>query len=257
MSRWVRFAASDGSSALGRLEAERIAEYRGELFGEPVATGKSVAADGVRLLSPCRPGKIVALWNNFRALAEKLGTAAPTHPLFFLKPGTAVIGPGDPIQRPARYAGKIVFEGELGVVIGRVCSNVSEADADRYIFGYTCVNDVTAAGLIGEDPNFEQWCRAKGFDTFGCLGPAISTELDFASARIVTTVDGVERQNYPLSDMILPPPALVSGISGDMTLYPGDVIACGTSIGAGSMKDGASVRVRIDGIGELCNTLAG
>jgi len=257
MSKWVRFVAADGKPALGMLEAERIAEYRGELFGDPVATGRTFASSEVRLLSPCLPNKIVALWNNFRALAEKLGKAVPLHPLFFLKPATSVIGTGGAIHRPARYAGKIVFEGELGVVIGRECSNVSEADADRYIFGYTCVNDVTAADLIGEDPNFAQWCRSKGFDTFSCLGPAISTTLDWASARVVTTLDGVERQNYPLADMIFPPRTLVSRISGDMTLQPGDVIACGTSLGVGSMKDGARVRIRIDGIGELGNTLVG
>jgi len=257
MSKWVRFVAADGSPALGRLEAERIAEYRGELFAEPVATGRSFASHEIRLLSPCTPNKIVALWNNFHALAEKLEKAVPTHPLFFLKPGTSVIGTGEPIRRPARYAGKIVFEGELGVVIGRVCANVAEADADRYIFGYTCVNDVTAAEIIFADPNFAQWCRSKGFDTFCCLGPAIATALDWASARVVTTLDGVERQNYPLSDMIFSPQALVSRVSGDMTLHPGDVIACGTSLGVGSMKDGANVRIRIDGIGELGNTLAG
>lgn len=256
MSTWVRFTSAGGEPGFGTLEAGRIAEYRGELFAEPVATGRTHAASQVRLGSPCTPTKLIALWNNFRALAEKLGKPAPTYPLFALKPGTSVIGTGETIRRPPRYAGKIIFEGELGVVIGRTCSNVAVADARQYIFGYTCVNDVTAVELINESPDFPQWCRSKGFDTFSCLGPAIATVLDWTSARVVTTLDAVERQNYPLSDMIIPPEELVSRISGDMTLYPGDVIACGTSIGAGSMKDGATVCISIAGIGELRNTIA-
>jgi 2-keto-4-pentenoate hydratase/2-oxohepta-3-ene-1,7-dioic acid hydratase in catechol pathway len=128
--------------------------------------------------------------------------------------------------------------------------------APEYILGYTCVNDVTAAEIISEDPNFPQWTRSKGFDTFSCIGPAIKTDLDWANARVVTVLDGAERQNYPLSDMIFTPPEIVSHLSGDLTLYPGDVIAVGTSIGVGSMKDGSKVSVSIAGIGELRNTLA-
>ncbi|HYA65938.1 MAG TPA: fumarylacetoacetate hydrolase family protein [Burkholderiaceae bacterium] len=257
MSRWVRFLTAEGTAALGRLEAHGIAEYRGDLFDGPVASGRMVDESAVQLLAPCTPSKVIGLWNNFRAMGAKLGKAAPQHPLFFLKPGSSVIGTGAPIRRPARYGGKIVFEGELGLVVGARCANVSPADAERYIFGYTCVNDVTAAELIGEDANFEQWCRAKGCDTFSCLGPAIATTLDWASARLISTVDGVERQNYPLSDMIFAPPEALSRISGDMTLFPGDVIACGTSLGAGSIREGATVCIRIEAIGELCNRLVG
>ncbi len=133
---------------------------------------------------------------------------------------------------------------------------MSTADAADYIFGYTCVNDVTAGDLLNEDPNFAQWCRAKGYDTFGCIGPAIATDFEWAGASVVTTLDGVERQNYPLSDMVFSPAEQVSMISRDMTLLPGDVIACGTSIGIGSIKDGATVEVSIAGIGMLSNTLS-
>lgn len=256
-TNWIRFLSEEGAPGLGRLGPQGIAEYRGELFGAPVATGRTVALEAVRVLAPCTPNKVVGLWNNFLALCTKLGKTVPEHPLYFIKPGTSVIGSGGLIRRPSRYRGKIVFEGELGVVIGVRCANVGAEDAERHIFGYTCVNDVTAVDLINEDPNFEQWSRAKGSDTFTCLGPSIATSLDLASARVVTTLDGVERQNYPLSDMIFPPAELVAQISADMTLYPGDVIACGTSVGVGSMKDGATVRVRIDGIGELQNQLVG
>ena len=127
--------------------------------------------------------------------------------------------------------------------------------APSFIFGYTCVNDVTAIGVMNENPDFVQWCRSKGYDTFGCLGPVITTDLDWARARVVTRLGETERQNYLLSDMILPPDELVSRISHDMTLMPGDVIACGTSLGVGSIADGATVEVSIDGIGALSNVL--
>ena len=254
---WVRFAWADGREGFGMLERGRIVECRGDMFSGASGTGRTMAADSVQLLSPCRPSKLVALWNNFHALAAKLGKAAPSHPLYLLKPASSVAGPADPIRRPPRYGGKIAFEGELGIVIGRTCANVSPEQAAGCIFGYTCVNDVTAADVLNETPDFAQWCRAKGFDTFGLLGPCIATELDLASARVTTTVDGTERQNYPLSDMIFAPVELVSRISGDMTLLPGDVIACGTSLGVGSIKEGATVAVSIDGIGTLTNTLTG
>jgi 2-keto-4-pentenoate hydratase/2-oxohepta-3-ene-1,7-dioic acid hydratase in catechol pathway len=255
MTRWVRFTTAEGTPGMGALEGDSIAEVRGASFTDAQSTGRRLALADVRLVSPCTPSKVIALWNNFRALGEKLGKAAPSHPLFLIKPATSVIGTGEAIRRPARYAGKIVYEGELGIVIGRTCSNATVEEAGAFILGYTCVNDVTAAELIAEDPNFPQWTRSKGFDTFSCIGPAITTDLDWARANVVTTLDGVERQNYPLADIIFAPHEIVSRISGDMTLYPGDVIAVGTSIGVGSMKDGATVCVSIEGIGELRNTV--
>jgi 2-keto-4-pentenoate hydratase/2-oxohepta-3-ene-1,7-dioic acid hydratase in catechol pathway len=255
MALWVRFERQDGRAGFGTLEADLIGVFRGELFEAPLPSGEVLPSDSVRLLPACEPGKIVALWNNFHALAARIEKAVPASPLYLIKPSCCVAGTGVPIRRPAHYAGKIVFEGELGIVIGRTCRGVPVQEAADFIFGYTCVNDVTAADLLTEDPNFAQWTRAKSFDTFGILGPAIATSLDLAAARVVTTVDGVERQNYPLSDMIFPPHELVSRISADMTLLPGDVIACGTSLGVGSIKDGATVQVTIDGIGTLSNRM--
>jgi 2-keto-4-pentenoate hydratase/2-oxohepta-3-ene-1,7-dioic acid hydratase in catechol pathway len=252
---WARFRAADGRIGFGRLEDGHLAEYAGDLFESPQATGTRIAPGAFTLEAPCVPSKMIALWNNFRALAAKLGKQAPAHPLFLLKPGTSIIGPGAPIRRPSGYAGRIVFEGELGIVIGRRCNDVALHDAPDAIFGYTCVNDVTAADVLNESPDFAQWCRAKGYDTFGCIGPVIATGIDLAQARIVTRLGEVERQNYPLSDMIMSPPELVSRLSRDMTLLPGDVIACGTSLGVGSIRDGADVEVRIDGIGSLTNRL--
>jgi 2-keto-4-pentenoate hydratase/2-oxohepta-3-ene-1,7-dioic acid hydratase in catechol pathway len=256
MSCWVRYRTTNGRAAFGTLEDQRIAVHTGELFDAPAATGETVWLEQVELLPPCVPSKIVALWNNFHALAEKLQKSEPAHPLFLLKPASSLAGPGQTIERPAAYRGKIAFEGELGIVIGRRCKDASPAEAERCIFGYTCVNDVTAAEVLNEDSNFPQWARAKGYDTFGCIGPAIARDFDWSGARVVTRLDGVERQNYPLSDMIFPPAEQVSRISHDMTLLPGDVIACGTSLGVGSMKDGSIVEIEIDGIGSLVNTLA-
>jgi 2-keto-4-pentenoate hydratase/2-oxohepta-3-ene-1,7-dioic acid hydratase in catechol pathway len=255
MSSWIRFHSSDGSVGFGVLEDDCVAEYEGDMFGAARATGSRRRLDDVRLVSPCAPTKVIALWNNFYALAEKLGKAAPSHPLFLIKPPMSVIGPGQPIRRPTGYGGKIAYEGELGIVIGKQCRDVSVDEAAACIFGYTCINDVTAVELLNEDPNFAQWCRAKGFDTFSCIGPAIRTDFDWRNAHVVTRLDDVERQNYPLADMIFSPEAQVSMISHDMTLMPGDVIACGTSVGVGSIKDGAEVSVSIEGIGALSNVL--
>ncbi len=256
MTCWARFRSKDGRKGFGIYEGGAIAECEGNMFGEARPTGAMLAAGTFALESPCHPSKIVALWNNFHALAAKLGKQAPAHPLYLLKPSTCVIGPEDPILRPAGYAGKIAYEGELGIVIGRRCKEVSGSGAGDYIFGYTCVNDVTAGEVLNENPDFAQWCRSKGHDTFGCLGPVIATEFDWQAAHVVTRLDGVERQNYPMADMIFSPAELVGRISQDMTLLPGDVIACGTSLGIGSIRDGSTVEVRIDGVGSLNNTLA-
>jgi 2-keto-4-pentenoate hydratase/2-oxohepta-3-ene-1,7-dioic acid hydratase in catechol pathway len=256
MTQWARYRAVDSRIGFGVLEEDRIVEYEGDLFDQPRPTGATIPRETITLLSPCAPTKIVALWNNFHALAAKLGKQAPIHPLFLIKPGSSVAGPGDLIQRPASYNGKIAYEGELGIVIGKHCKDVPENEATDYIFGYTCVNDVTAAEVLNEDVNFPQWCRAKGYDSFSCIGPVIVPDLDWSQARVITRLDGLERQNYALSDMIFSPAEQVSRISHDMSLLPGDVIACGTSLGVGSIKDGSTVEITIDGIGSLVNALA-
>jgi len=255
MTLWVRFKTVDGHIGFGGLDRDQILEHAGDMFAANAATGRLLPLAAVTLLCPCSPSKIIALWNNFHALAEKLGKPAPKYPLFLLKPASCAVGPGEAIRRPAAYAGKIGFEGELGVVIGKACKDVSPQEASAHIFGYTCVNDVTASAVLNEDPNFTQWCRAKGHDTFGCIGPAIASNLDWSMLSVITRVDGVERQNYPLRDMIFSPAELVSHLSHDMSLLGGDVIACGTSIGVGSIKDGSNVEIAIDGIGVLANRL--
>jgi len=260
VTNWIRFRDAEGRIGFGTLDqhALRVLQYDGSLFDKPKPTNHSFPLDAVTLLAPCQPSKVIALWNNYYALSQKLDKAPPQHPLFLIKPPMSVIGPGASIRRPKSYHGKIAYEGELGIVIGKTVSGASVEEAEAAIFGYTCVNDVTAIELLQEDPNFAQWCRSKGFDTFACLGPAIVTPgngFDWRAASVVTTLEGVERQNYPLDDMIFSPAEQVSLLSQDMTLVPGDVIACGTSIGVGSIKDGARVDVSIAGIGTLSNVL--
>ena len=256
MAAWVRF--SDGARvAFDTLSGDTITVHDGDMFSGAVATGEQKSLASVRLLAPCQPSKMLCLWNNFHALAAKLGVAEPAEPLYLLKAPSAFMATGEAIRRPPSYDGKIVYEGELGIVIGKACSNASEAEAASSIFGYTCVNDITAADIISKDSTFAQWTRAKSFDTFGIFGPAIVTGLDPAKLSVRTVLNGAERQNYALNDMIFPPAALVSAISRDMTLMPGDVIACGTSLGVGVMKEATNVvEVSIEGIGTLHNTFA-
>lgn len=249
--KWVRFSANN-AIGFGTLTDELIHVYSGDMFSEPRRTGAQHTLAEVELLAPTVPSKVVALWNNFMALAEKLGLQTPLTPLYFLKSPNSYLNPNEPICAPAGEH-KIVFEGELGIVIGKTCKAVSEADAAEYVFGYTCGNDVTAANILNADPTFAQWVRAKGFDTFCPLGPVIATGLDAATLRVKTTLNGQLRQDFPISDMRFSVARLVSSISHDMTLNPGDVILCGTSIGVGSMKPGSTVSVEIDGIGALTN----
>lgn len=251
MTLWIRFAHAH-HTGFGVLDGDTIAEHEGDMFSKAAATGRSVPLSDVQVLTPCVPSKMLALWNNFHALADKLKLSAPEEPLYLLKAPNSFTPGGGTTRRPHSYAGKVIYEGELGIVIGRECKEVSEDEAADYIFGYTCVNDVTAVELINKDPTFAQWVRAKSFDGFGVFGPVVATGLDPEALSVRTVLNGVERQNYPVSDMIFPPVRLVSLISQDMTLLPGDVIACGTSVGVGSMKEPSNtVEVVIDGIGTL------
>ncbi len=248
MALWVRFAP-DG---FGQLEGDTIAVHTGDMFNGPVATGERIPLASVRLLAPARPSKMLALWNNFHALATKLGQATPPEPLYFIKAASSYAGPETEVRRPAGYDGKVVYEGELGIVIGQRCRRVSEAEAPAHIFGFTCINDITAADILNRDPSFAQWTRAKSFDGFGLMGPTIATGLRPETLIVRTVLNGAERQNYPVADMVFPVERLVSLLSHDMTLEPGDVICCGTSVGVGVMKEAHNVvEITIDGIGTL------
>jgi len=252
MTHWIRFEHA-GATGFGTMQNDRIAVHEGDMFDAPTATGEVLSLHQVTPLAPAAAGKMLALWNNFHALATKLNQEIPPEPLYFVKANGSYLGSGGIIRKPPAYDGKVVFEGELGIVIGRECRAVSKAHAASHIFGYTCINDVTAVGLIGKDATFAQWTRAKSFDTFGVFGPVVATGLDASTLSVRTLLNDQERQNYPVSDMIFAPANIVSMISQDMTLHAGDVICCGTSVGVGSMKPGSTIAVTIDGIGTLSN----
>jgi 2-keto-4-pentenoate hydratase/2-oxohepta-3-ene-1,7-dioic acid hydratase in catechol pathway len=251
---WVRFE-KDGVERHGTLDvaAARIDVHDGDMLSGSKPGDTPCALETVKLLAPVRPGKFIGLWNNFHEQAAKQGHSIPPRPLYFMKGSNTINDPDGIIRQPSSALSRVAYEGELGVVIGKTCRNADEATARDAIFGYTCINDVTAIEAFGDNPAFSEWTRAKSCDTFGPIGPVIATGIDLTTARVKTLVNGRERQNYPLSDMIFPPAVIVSLISQDMTLAPGDVIACGTSLGVLPMRSGTIVEVVIDGIGTLRN----
>ena len=255
MTHWVRYE-KDGHVGFGTLDGGQVAVHDGNMFAKPTATGETLNRDDLTLLTPCVPGKMIALWNNSKSSAEKQGLEKPEYPLFFLKPSSSYLAPGGVIRKPASYDGRVIYEAELGIVIGETCANADVAAAADAIFGYTCVNDVTAMQLLDADPSFPQWARAKGFDTFGAFGPSIVTDVDLSGSAIRAELNGRERQNYPVSDLFMAPTEIVARLSESMTLEPGDLIACGTGPGALPMKPGATIDIIIDGIGTLSNTYA-
>jgi 2-keto-4-pentenoate hydratase/2-oxohepta-3-ene-1,7-dioic acid hydratase in catechol pathway len=198
------------------------------------------------------PTKIVCIGRNYAAHARELGNEVPPAPLIFLKPPSAVIGPGQPILLPPESA-QVEHEAEIAVVMGTRASGVSEARALEHVAGYTCLNDVTARDLQKSDG---QWSRAKGFDTFCPVGPSVVDGLDWRSLEVICRVNGVERQRGAATLMIFPIPFLVAYISNIMTLEPGDLIATGTPAGVGRLAPGDVVEVEVPGVGILSNPVA-
>ncbi len=252
MANWVRFNWN-GKTHRGMQDGDEIALCDNELFAATNLTGTTVALADVELLSPYRPNSILALWNNFHQRAEAEGQTIPVTPLYFMKPVSSVIGPNQTIYRPRGHSGRVIFEAELGIVIGKECHGITVEQADQHIFGYTCVNDVTAIEFLFEDKAFQQWTRSKGYDSFTPLGPCITTDIDPAGLNILAIQGDETRQNYPVSDMIYSPQQVVAMISEYQTLVPGDLICCGTSVGARTMKPGSEITVSIPGIGDLQN----
>ena len=213
-------------------------------------TVTSFPLDEVKLLAPVVPSKIVCVGRNYREHAAELGNKMPDEPLLFLKAPSAVIASGDKIELPPASQ-QVEHEGELGVVIGRIASGLKpDDDPLSYVYGYTCVNDVTARDLQRKDVQFT---RGKSFDTFCPVGPWINTELDPANATVTTRLNGEIKQQGNTADMAFPVAFLIRYISEIMTLYPGDLIATGTPAGVSKMKDGDVVEVEVGGIGVLSN----
>jgi 2-keto-4-pentenoate hydratase/2-oxohepta-3-ene-1,7-dioic acid hydratase in catechol pathway len=225
------------------------------LGGDPLYVGIKLTEEehrlaDVRLLAPVLPrSKVVGIGRNYAAHAEELGNKVPTEPLMFIKPNTSVIGPGDPIRYP-RQSQEVHHEGELAVVIGRICRDVPVERVGDVIFGYTIGNDVTARDLQRKDV---QMTRAKGFDSFCPLGPWVETELDVSDVRVRTFLNGEVVQDGRTRDLVFDVPTLVAHVSSVMTLLPGDIILTGTPEGVGPMSVGDEVEVVIDGLGALTN----
>jgi 2-keto-4-pentenoate hydratase/2-oxohepta-3-ene-1,7-dioic acid hydratase in catechol pathway len=253
MAQWIAYTHK-GKPGFGQVESDRIIVHDGEMFGDSHKTGAEIALTDVSVDLPCRPSKLIALWKNYRALAAKLNQAIPAEPLYLIKAPNSYNAHDRTVSQPTSYDGRVVYEGELGIVIGKRCKCPNMEEAGQAIFGFACINDITALDLIAKDDTFEQWTRAKSFDGFGVIGPVIATGLDWKSLTVRTTLNGRERQNYACNDMIFSPVEIVHAIGQDMTLEPGDVIACGTSLGVLPMKPGSVVEVHIEGIGTLRST---
>ncbi|MEK6775274.1 MAG: fumarylacetoacetate hydrolase family protein [bacterium] len=233
------------------LDGEGLVFMKNDLSEGSVPTETIIPMKEAVILSPCTPSKIVAAGLNYRDHAQELSMPVPEEPVLFLKPGTSVVGPGDVIYYP-EMSGQVDYEAELAVVIGRQARNVEPRDAEAYILGYTCFNDVTARDLQRRDG---QWTRAKSFDTFAPLGPCIETELNPDNLLVEAFLNGEMKQSSSTANLIFSVRKLVGFVSRVMTLFPGDVIATGTPPGVGAMQPGDTVEVRIQGIGSLVNTV--
>jgi 2-keto-4-pentenoate hydratase/2-oxohepta-3-ene-1,7-dioic acid hydratase in catechol pathway len=261
MERRVRFSLNptleyttpDGSPEVfyGVVEDDRVVET-----SSLVSTDRGAAhpCNAVRLMPPCSPSKIVCVGRNYLEHARELGNDPTAEPLIFLKPPSALNASGGEVVYPP-ISQRLDYEGELGLVIGRRVRNVSAAEAEQAIFGYTCVDDFTLRDLQKKDG---QWTRAKGFDTSCAVGPWIvpRAQVDYDQLRVRTLVNGIVRQDASVLDMMFPPGVIIAFVSQFMTLEPGDLIATGTPAGIGTLSVGDKVQVRIDGIGTLENVVA-
>ena len=252
--RIARFTTGDEPQygVVGGAEGDEIVA---SVVGDPLYAGVELIGEqaplaDVRLLARVIPrSKVVCIGRNYVAHAEELGHDIPEEPLVFLKPNTSVIGPGDPIVYP-RQSSNVHFEGELGIVIGRICRDVPPERVSDVIYGYTVGNDVTARDLQETD---DQWARAKGFDSFCPLGPWIETDLDPSELSVRTELNGELKQDGTTKLMIFDIPTVVAYITSFMTLLPGDVVLTGTPAGIGPMQVGDDVSVTVEGIGTLTN----
>ncbi len=244
----------------------RVVTSKGKKFGREIGNIIEILSDppwddnsdvcgeidkaDAKLIAPCNPGKIICLGINYKAHGEEFGHSLPEDPLVFMKATSSVIGPDQNIIYPPYWTKRVDYEAELAIVVGKKAKCVKKEDASNYIFGYTCLNDVTARDLQRKDG---QWIRAKSFDTFCPIGPAIVTNLDTSSLNIKSYVNGELRQNSNTSFMIFDVPTIFEFVSHVMTLEPGDIISTGTPDGIGPVIRGDIVEVEVEGIGRIKN----
>lgn len=252
MERYVRCALS-GVELFGRLEDGRIEILDGPYYAGARPTGRFVDLERVRLLCPVVPSKIILVGLNYRAHVQhsQSATEAPANPVLFLKPPTSLLGPDGDIVYPDGID-RVDYEAELGVVIGRKGHRIPIEQAEEYIFGYTCVNDVTARKIQKQDG---QWTRGKGFDTFCPIGPQVVRGIDASNLSVEAYLNGQRKQSGRTSDLIFSIPFLVHFISSVMTLLPGDVISTGTPEGIDPMQKGDTIEVRVENVGSLINKI--
>ena len=246
----ARFSTG-GDPRFGIVDDDDLVVLTGDpMFSGFDTTGERVPLADAKLLAPVIPrSKVICIGLNYAAHKADMGGIGPSTPLMFLKPNTAVCGPGDTIQLPP-VEGRIDHEGELVIVIGKIGKQITAANYADYVFGYTVGNDVSARDVMFSDG---QWARAKGYDTFAPIGPWIETELDAQNVSITTFVDGEQRRQGSTADMIHSIPELVAFASDVWTLLPGDIIMTGTPAGLGAFTDGQTVDITIEGIGTLSN----
>jgi 2-keto-4-pentenoate hydratase/2-oxohepta-3-ene-1,7-dioic acid hydratase in catechol pathway len=248
--RIVRFRAGD-KTRYGTLDGTQIVEYSGTPYGSFTKARKRWALRQTVLLAPVVPSKIVAVGLNYRDHAEEMCVAIPDEPLLFFKPISALCGPDDPVVFPSQ-AERVDYEGELAIVIKKRCRHVAPERAREYVLGYSCLNDITARDLQIRDG---QPSRAKGFDSFCPMGPCVATDIDPNGVGIETYVNGERKQVSNTKHLVFPVEDIIARVSAVMTLLAGDVIATGTPAGVGPLRPGDKVEVRIEGIGNLRNSV--
>jgi 2-keto-4-pentenoate hydratase/2-oxohepta-3-ene-1,7-dioic acid hydratase in catechol pathway len=246
--RIVRYSRQ-AQVGFGVLEGETVAAISPHPFAPFEYTGERFPTGEARLLAPVLPTKVVAVGRNYAEHAREMGGEVADDPVIFLKPSTSVIGPDDQIIRPSGV-GRVDFEGELAVIVGKLARRLDEVDALQAVLGFTCANDVTARELQKVDG---QWTRAKGFDTFCPLGPWIETDLDSSDLALRTLVNGEPRQQARTSQLERGVASLLAFVSRVMTLLPGDVLLTGTPAGVGPLEAGDRVEVELEGVGVLGN----
>lgn len=253
--KFIRFSSGSSKEQIGILKNENeIVEITGDMFGEYKKTDNVFSLEDIKVLPPTSPSKVLCVGLNYRDHAAEMNKPLPQAPMLFMKPNTAVIAHNEEIIYPSHMSKRVDYEGEIAVVIGREAYMVEEQDVEDYIFGYTCINDITARDLQKIDIQFT---RGKGFNTFAPFGPFIETEISPNNLGIMTLLNNEVKQDSNTDNLIFKVKTLVSFISKIMTLLPGDIIATGTPAGIGPVKPGDRLEVRIEGIGSLVNHVVG
>ncbi len=248
--KYLRFL-QDEKEFFGVIKGDKVQKISGDIYGDFEVTGETLDLEGLTLLAPSKPTKVVCVGKNYYDHAKEMNSEVPKEPCLFIKPTTSILDPNGNIIYP-EISNRVDYEGELALIIKKKCKNVSESEAMDYVSGYTCLNDVTARDIQASDG---QWTRGKGIDTFCPFGPIVTDEINPNNVMIETRLNGVIKQKSNTSNFMFDIATVISFVSKAFTLLPGDVITTGTPAGIGPMNVGDVVEVEIEGIGILKNTL--